>query len=76
MNFKNWLYTEGYRTGAKLGLYPDLDDAITQVPPLYASARAADFVTYFNIVYGKKGLKSKNGIVWYDDKGSRIKYHG
>ena len=41
MNFKKWLYSENYRTGAKLGLYPTIEDAIGQFPPLYATARAA-----------------------------------
>lgn len=67
MKFKDWLHTEGYRTGAKLGLYPSLDDAIGQFPPLYAAARVADFITYFDIMYGAKAALGKNGIIRYKD---------
>ena len=36
MRFKNWLLKENAtRTGAKLGLYPTINDALGQYPPLY-----------------------------------------
>lgn len=73
MRFKRWIIEEGYRTGAKLGLYPTIEDAIGQFPPLYAAARAADFITYFDMMYGKNGLKTKNGLVWYGKEDVRIK---
>lgn len=55
MDFKEFL--EGSGTGAKLGLYPDLADALGQYPPLYVTPRASDFITYFDIEYGKNPLK-------------------
>jgi hypothetical protein len=66
MRFREWLLNEnGTRTGAKLGLYPDLADDVGQYPPLYTTATAADFITYFDIVFGSKGgVKSiKPGII-------------
>ena len=65
MRFKDWLMNEnGTRTGAKLGLYPDLADDVGQYPPLYAVASCADYITYFDMVFGMKGVKSlKPGII-------------
>ncbi len=75
MNFKEWFIQEGYATGAKLGLYPPIDDAIGQYPPLYATPRASDFITYFDIQYGKNGLDSSGGLVHYHDQDPRIRKH-
>jgi len=65
MNFKDWLIvSEGStRTGAKLGLYPDIVDLMGQHPPLYGTAMAADYVTYLDIKFGPNGPPSKNGIM-------------
>jgi hypothetical protein len=66
MRFQKFFYlTEnGTRTGAKLGLYPDLADNVGQYPPLYAVASSADYITYLDIVFGKKGIKSRSpGII-------------
>lgn len=57
MNFKQWFLKEDdMRTGAKLGLYPDIVDSLGQYPPLYVTPHAADFVTYYDMEYGKKPL--------------------
>lgn len=71
MKFKEWL-NEGYATGAKLGLYPPIADALGQYPPLYATPRAADLITYYYMQYGKKGVDSANGLVHYHDKDPRV----
>jgi len=63
---------EGFSTGAKLGLYPPIEDALGQYPPLYATARAPDVITYIDIAYGKKGPTSKKGLVHYHDKDPRV----
>ncbi len=73
MRFREWFLQEGYRTGAKLGLYPPIDDALGQYPPLYATPRAADLITYYWIHYGSKGVDSSNGLVHYHDEDPRIK---
>jgi hypothetical protein len=66
MNFKDWWINENsMRTGAKLGLYPPLEDALGQYPPLYGTPAAADLVTYIYIAYGDKGVPGKNGIIQY-----------
>ena len=50
MRFKNWLLKENAtRTGAKLGLYPTVNDALGQYPPLYGIPTAADLITYIYI---------------------------
>lgn len=72
MEFKKWL-AEGYRTGAKLGLYPPIEDALGQYPFLYGTARSADLITYIDIMYGKKGIDSKNGLVYYHEKDPRVR---
>jgi hypothetical protein len=72
MKFKEWLL-EGFGTGAKIGLYPPIADALGQYPPLYVAPRASDFITYFDIAYGKNGLDSAAGLVHYHDKDPRIK---
>lgn len=64
---------EGFTTGAKIGLYPPIDDALGQYPPLYATARSADVITYIDIAYGSKGPTSKDGIVRYHDKDPRVR---
>ena len=66
--FKEWLQLENaQRTGAKLGLYPSIEDALGQYPPLYAMPSAADLITYIWIEFGKKGIPGKDGIIWYKD---------
>lgn len=55
-----------FRKGAKLGLYPPIEDALGQYPPLYGTARAADLVTYIDIEFGKAGVPGKNGIIRYE----------
>lgn len=72
MRFKNWIKNEGYNTGAKLGLYPPIEDALGQYPPLYGTARSPDLVTYIDIAYGPKGPDSKDGFVHYHDKDPRV----
>jgi hypothetical protein len=69
MNFKEWLLREDdMRTGAKIGLYPSLADSLGQYPPLYVAAAAADFITYYDMYYGKKGVRSKKpGILNAND---------
>jgi hypothetical protein len=58
------------RTGARLGLYPSIYDSFGQYPPLYVTPHAADFITYFDIEYGKKPLRfRKPGIVDPGDMG-------
>ena len=66
MNFKKWFNENALRTGAKLGLYPPIEDALGQYPPLYAIPSAADLITYISIEYGKKGVPGKNGLVKYE----------
>lgn len=63
MKFKEWMLAEdAQRTGAKLGLYCDIDDAIGQYPPLYATPGAADFITYLYLKFGNKTLTDKQGF--------------
>jgi hypothetical protein len=69
MRFKQWLLDENSsRTGAKLGLYPSLMDALGQYPPLYGTPTSADLITYIYIQFGKKGVPGKNGIIKYSDE--------
>jgi len=68
MTFKEFLNENSQRTGAKLGLYPTIADALGQYPPLYAIPSAADLITYIDIEFGKKGIESKKGIVRYKDE--------
>jgi hypothetical protein len=67
MKFKDFvdLTENGQRTGAKLGLYPNLMDAIGQYPPLYGIPSAADLITYIDIQFGPAGPPGKNGIIRY-----------
>ena len=67
LKFKEWLLGEGFETGCKLGLYPPLEDALGQYPPLYAMARSADLITYIDMQYGSKGPDGKNGLINYHD---------
>lgn len=65
MNFKEWLLIENEsRTGTRLGLYPSIYDSLGQYPPLYSTPISADFITYYDIQYGKKGVRDISpGIV-------------
>lgn len=65
MNFKEWLMLveDTKRSGAKLGLYPDIVDLMGQHPPLYGTPHAADYITYLSIKYGKDGPPGENGII-------------
>lgn len=76
-NFKEWLAEEGYATGGKLGLYPPIDDALGQYPPLYATARIPDVITYIDIAYGKNGPPGEGGFIKHTakDLGSSIATH-
>ena len=74
MEFKNWIsLQEGYDTYCKLGLYPPIADALGQYPPLYATAKSPDFITYFHIEFDKNfsgdvepsELPQKNGFINY-----------
>ena len=68
MRFKEWFYNENsQRTGAKLGLYAPISDALGQYPPLYAMPSAADLITYIDIQYGINNIPGKNGIIRYND---------
>ena len=68
MKFKQWLLKENaQRTGSKLGLYPSIEDALGQYPPLYGIPSAADLITYIDIMYGVNGIPGKNGIIRYGD---------
>lgn len=67
MKFKQWLNENSQRTGSKLGLYPPLEDALGQYPPLYGIPSAADLITYIDMMYGVKGVPGKNGIIRYKD---------
>jgi hypothetical protein len=73
MRFKDFLQLEGsFGTTAKLGLYPPLDDALGQYPPLYGTARAADLITYIDIDFkGVNNVPGKNGIIRYPDDHKR-----
>jgi len=62
---------ETFRTGAKLGLYPPLEDALGQYPPLYGTPRAADLATYIDIMYKGREPDGKNGLIRYHDKDPR-----
>ena len=62
LNFREWLTQEGYSTQGKIGLYPTIDDAVGQYPPLYATARIPDVITYLDIAY-KDGLPGKGGFI-------------
>lgn len=66
--FKKWLNENASRTGAKLGLYPSISDALGQYPPLYGIPKAADLITYIDIMYGIEKFPSKKGIVKYKDE--------
>ena len=69
MNFKQWLIDENaQRTGAKLGLYPSIEDALGQYPPLYGIPSSADLITYIDIMYGVNNIPGKNGIIRYKDE--------
>jgi hypothetical protein len=64
LKFREWLLSEDDQRGAKLGLYPSIADNMGQYPPLYMTPISADFILYYDIVYGKKPLKSwKPGII-------------
>ena len=66
MRFKDFINESGFRTSAKLGLYPPLEDALGQYPPLYGMSRAADLITYIDIEYkGVENVPGKNGIIRY-----------
>ncbi len=67
MRFKDFFQLDenSQRTGSKLGLYPNLMDALGQYPPLYGIPSAADLITYIDIEFGPKGPPGKNGIIWY-----------
>ena len=68
MNFKKWLFQENaQRTGSKLGLYPSIEDALGQYPPLYGIPKSADLITYIDIMYGVNGVPGENGIIRYKD---------
>lgn len=58
------LQESSIRQQCKLGLYPDISDAMGQHPPLYGMPAAADYITYLWIKYGEKGPPSKDGIVF------------
>ena len=71
MKFKEFVqFTENSnRTGAKLGLYPPIMDALGQYPPLYAMPSAADLITYIDIEFkGWQNVPGKDGIIKYTDK--------
>jgi len=72
ISFKEWLIKETFRTGAKIGLYAPIEDALGQYPPLYGTPKAADLMTYIYLAYGPKGVKSKDGLVCYDDEDIRL----
>jgi len=65
MRFREWmqLTEDDQRTGCKLGLYPPIYDSLGQYPPLYNTPGCADFITYYYMQFGKKGLPSKKGII-------------
>ncbi len=63
MKFRQF-FENSFRKGAKLGLYPPLEDALGQYPPLYGTARAADLITYIDIEFGGK-IPGKDGIIRY-----------
>lgn len=65
MNFKKWLNENSLRTGAKLGLYPPLEDTLGQYPPLYGIPAAADLITYIGIEFGNRGVPGKDGLIQY-----------
>lgn len=68
MKFKQWLQNENSsRTGAKLGLYPAISDALGQYPPLYGMPISADLITYIDIMYGVNNIPGENGIIRYKD---------
>jgi hypothetical protein len=67
MKFKQWL-ENSQRTGSKLGLYPSIEDALGQYPPLYGTPKAADLITYIDIMYGINNIPGKNGIIRYKDE--------
>lgn len=66
-SFKIWLNENSNRTGAKLGLYPSIEDALGQYPPLYAMPSAADLITYFDIMYGAQNPLGSNGIIRFPE---------
>lgn len=68
MNFREWLIKEGYSTGGKIGLYSTIEDAIGQYPPLYATARIPDVITYIDIAYKGKGPPSEGGFIKRDKR--------
>jgi hypothetical protein len=56
------------RTGAKLGLYPSISNALGQCPPLCGIPVATDLITYIDIMYGVKNMPGKNGIIRHTGK--------
>ncbi len=62
-NFKEWLIKEGFATAGKIGLYPPIDDALGQYPPLYATARIPDVITYIDIAYHGKEPPGEDGFI-------------
>jgi hypothetical protein len=73
LSFKEWFMAVTYRTGGKLGLYAPIDDALGQYPPLYATARIADVITYIDIAYKGGEPTGKNGIIRYHDGDPRVR---
>jgi hypothetical protein len=71
LTFKQFM-AESFRTGAKLGLYAPIDDALGQYPPLYGTPRASDLITYIDIAYKGGEPTGKNGIIRYHDKDPRV----
>lgn len=53
-----------FRTGAKIGLYPDIMDALGQYCPAYGMPKAADLITYLYLKYGDKGPYTKDGYYY------------
>lgn len=70
-HFRQWLRERvlaenDFRTGAKIGLYPDIADALGQYPPLYGAPKASDLQTYIYLHYGPKGVPDKSpGLIDY-----------
>lgn len=77
MRFKSFLQLSenSTRTGAKLGLYPPLMDALGQYPPLYSVASAADLITYIDIEFGGvQNIPGRNGIIRYDKPRQQVSH--
>lgn len=57
------IFMSAFRTGAKIGLYPPIMDALGQYPPQYGIPKAADLATYIYLNKSTRDMKSHDGLI-------------